>query len=120
MIIYDSYLAMRETDFLRWVPTVLLLLSIFVGLISLMGIFSTKDKHERTNWGIVCFVAGCVLLFSALTLCAFTPRYQVHKAVITDSSALPEILENYEIVDQEGQILTLKAWEAYDFSEDEP
>lgn len=120
MIIYDSYLATRETDVLRYVPMILLVCSIFVGLISLMVIFSTRDKNERTNWEIVCFVAGCVLLFSAFTLCAFTPRYQVHKVVITDSSALPEILEDYEIVDQEGQILTLKAWKAYDFSEDEP
>ena len=120
MTIYDSYLAVRETDCLHWVPMVLLLLSIFVGLMSLAGICSTRDKNERTNWSITCFIACCVLLLSAFTLCAFTPRYQVHKAVITDSSALPEILEDYEIVNQEGQILTLKAWKAYDFSEDEP
>lgn len=120
MTIYNSFLLARDTDASGVIFLIMLLVGIVLAAIFLCGALDSHNfKYTRLIFSVIVLFCICVATLGAVGLNCWVPLYQVHKVVIHDAMIIPELLNDYEIINQEGQILTIQAWEPIN-SEDKP
>lgn len=85
-----------------------------VGMIAL-AIYVIYDNGHGMDWSILIFcivvglVMGCLVGFLFGTLWDEPVEYETHyKVTIDDTVSMNEFLEQYEIIDQEGKIYTVR------------
>ena len=86
--------------------------SVTFGMFALFGIFLSLISYEWSNLRF-CIIVGSIMgLFVGCTvgdkiLCTPTVYKTQYKVTISDEVSMNEFLEKYEIIDQEGKILTV-------------
>ena len=108
-------LATREiaTEFAFNWNVFLITFSVILGMFVLIGIFISLVSYDWSNLigGIVAGVAIGMLIgawFGDAVLCIPVTYKTQYKVTISDEVSMNEFLEKYEIIDQEGEILTVR------------
>ena len=108
-------LATREiaTEFAFNWNVFLITFSVILGMFVLIGIFISLVSYDWSNLigGIVAGVAIGMLIGGVVgdgVLCIPVTYKTQYKVTISDEVSMNEFLEKYEIIDQEGEILTVR------------
>lgn len=108
-------LATREiaTEFAFNWNAFLIMFSVILGMFVLIGIFISLASHNWSNLigGIVAGAAIGMLIgvwFGDAVLRIPVTYKTQYKVTISDEVSMNEFLEKYEIIDQEGKILTVR------------
>ena len=85
---------------------------IFAALFLILGIMAivvciSTDEPILCVTGALCLLGACILGTIGFTTLAEKP-YVEYKVLIDQNVSWSEVYENYEIIDQEGQIYTIK------------
>lgn len=87
--------------------------SVTFGMFALLGFFLSLTSYKWSNL-CFCIIVGSIMgLFVGCVvgdqiLCTPTTYETQYKVTISDEVSMNEFLEKYEIIDQEGKILTVR------------
>lgn len=87
--------------------------SVICGMFALLGIFLSLTPYKWSNL-CFCIIVGSItgLLVGCIVgdriLCTPTTYETQYKVTISDEVSMNEFLEKYEVIDQEGKILTVR------------